>query len=113
MKAAVLTALKGSIKKWQGIVAGTGNDNGTANCPLCVMFYNQSESCQGCPVQERVEMAGCGGTPWVDWSLSHVGPMPYANTTDEHTKLAKKELRFLQSLLPKKKKTVKKAKNRL
>jgi len=30
-----LKALKGSIKKWERIVEGTGVDEGADNCPLC------------------------------------------------------------------------------
>ena len=38
MNRKTLTALKGSIKKWEKIVAGTGSDNGYQNCPLCALF---------------------------------------------------------------------------
>ena len=31
----VLKALKGSIKKWESIVKGTGEEHGSKNCPLC------------------------------------------------------------------------------
>jgi hypothetical protein len=33
-----LEALKGSIRKWEAIVDGTGEDDGADNCPLCHMF---------------------------------------------------------------------------
>ena len=35
-----LRALKGSITKWNKIVKSTkAEDKGTANCPLCKLFY--------------------------------------------------------------------------
>jgi len=33
-----LAALRGSISKWEGIVAGTMQDSGASNCPLCKKF---------------------------------------------------------------------------
>jgi hypothetical protein len=33
-----LAALKGSIRKWENIAAGTGVDKGVFNCPLCKLF---------------------------------------------------------------------------
>src|SRR5947209_6256825 len=48
MEAATLQALKGSIAKWEKIVAGTGADGGRADCPLCSLFYEYD--CAGCPV---------------------------------------------------------------
>jgi hypothetical protein len=38
MDAETLEALKGSIKKHENILAGTGRDKGQKNCPLCQMF---------------------------------------------------------------------------
>ena len=39
MDKATREALLGSIEKWERIVAGTGEDRGTLNCPLCTKFY--------------------------------------------------------------------------
>ena len=56
MKASTLTALKGSVAKWKAIVAGTGADHGTKNCPLCLVFYEGPAvkiACDGCPVAKK------------------------------------------------------------
>jgi len=47
MKPEVLEALKGSIRKWESIVAGIGIDAGTHNCDLCKMF--RIDDCRYCP----------------------------------------------------------------
>jgi len=39
--AKALEALKGSIKKWERIVEGTGVDEGADNCPLCELFWHK------------------------------------------------------------------------
>ena len=111
MKAVVLTALKGSITKWKKIVAETGVDDGTTNCPLCQMFFDRG--CLGCPVSRKVGLSNCEGTPWVNWARIHNGAFPYTIENEEHEHFARAELGFLQALLPEKKKTVKKAKKRL
>lgn len=104
-----LTALRGSIVKWRGIVAGTTEDMGTENCPLCALFYGDHGTCVGCPVSEATSATCCGGTPydrWSDywapsaesnWDLKHV-PL---EQLDEIRALAQAELDFLISLLPK------------
>jgi hypothetical protein len=84
-----LEALRGSIKKWEKIVEGTGEDAGTDNCPLCHLFYNDDEiMCKGCPVAEAVDFPGCVSTPYM---------LYYDNPTKEN---AQRELDFLISLLP-------------
>lgn len=82
-----LTALKGSIAKWEGIVAGTMEDNGPDNCPLCKEFYHLN--CKGCPVATDTAMSGCEGTPYY-----------YYEEGDESEDIAKAELDYLRSLLP-------------
>ena len=62
-----LTALRGSIKKWERIVTGHGHDDGSDNCPLCALFYDNYLSCKGCPVNDRTGQWGCGGSPYTDW----------------------------------------------
>ena len=52
MDKATREALLGSIEKWRRIVAGTGEDLGWKNCPLCTMYYHGG--CEGCPVAEKV-----------------------------------------------------------
>lgn len=82
-----LTALRGSIAKWEAIVNGTGQDKGTKNCPLCQMFFNVTGNCDGCPVKESSGQSGCDGTPYDHYDRD----MP---------EIAEEELEFLKSLLP-------------
>ena len=102
-----LTALKGSIAKWDAIADGTGADRGIDNCPLCALFYNHN--CDGCPVYEKTEYEDCQNSPYEQWQhdyRSECGIYPtgagggaYA-TTDSLKALARKEADFLRSLLP-------------
>lgn len=99
-----LTALKGSIKKWEDIVAGHGADLGPTNCPLCIEFYGNEfgKDCSGCPVYEHTGKIHCGGTPYSDF---YAGPIPISGHSpedrEELTQQAQAELDFLRSLLPK------------
>lgn len=94
-----LEALKGSIEKWEGIVAGKIKDEGPRNCPLCKKF----PSCDGCPVSEVTLSDSCNNSPYEEWEI-----YAYANhhefdymVRDEKSKeLAEAELNFLKSLLP-------------
>ena len=105
MNAKTLKALKGSIAKWQAVVAGKGADEGGNNCPLCQMFFVGvpiSERCIGCPVAKRAKTIGCYKTPWQEWA-AHQDETGYART-QKQKRLARAELRFLKSLLPRKRK---------
>lgn len=110
MKRLTLHALKGSILKWEAIAAGHGLDCGPNNCPLCQEFAgNGSVACMGCPVRDRTRRKYCERTPFIKW---------YAHQIDVHDtyssnhveqgcttcqKLADAEVKFLKSLLPKRK----------
>jgi hypothetical protein len=92
-----LTALRGSIAKWEGIVAGTAKNEGAGNCPLCQLFLVPAplgSECVGCPVRDRSGASNCFNTPYMNfvwtWPL-------YSEKKHEH---AKRELEFLTSLLP-------------
>lgn len=110
MDAKTLKALRGSIKKWEAIVAGTGADQGGENCPLCVRFaLGPNESCEGCPVAVRTGKDDCLGTPYIDlWHRLNPWPeddgecITYSRhvVTEEHRAAAQAELDFLKSLLP-------------
>lgn len=95
MNANTLEALKGSIAKWEAIVAGTGIDEGDKNCPLCQAFAN----CDGCPVAEMTEQYACEGTPYYKFR-SALDEFPGKAVTKKQKKLAQAELDFLRSLLP-------------
>jgi hypothetical protein len=106
-----LDALIGSIRKWEAIVRGTGEDDGGKNCQLCRKFYDTSEAgpCIGCPVREKTGFYGCVNTPYEDW-VAHQGeahakdafPHYVVQGCDECKRLATAELDFLKSLVPKK-----------
>lgn len=87
MDDATLTALKGSIAKWEAIVAGTGVDLGGSNCPLCKMFVRINGECKGCPVMEVTGFDNCERTPYYEYD-------------PEEPETAQAELDFLKSLLP-------------
>ncbi len=105
MNGKTLKALDGSIKKWNDIVNNDGEDDGITNCPLCKVF--KSDECTNCPVREKTKQSGCMGSPYSEF---------YDHHTTQHIKyprriecktcktLAKKELAFLKSLKPKRRK---------
>lgn len=100
MNAKTLKALRGSIEKWERIVAGTGVDGGESNCDLCQVYLDCSE----CPVQIRTNLFGCRGTPYDEWvlwdakrdSLDPINPKIHT----KGVRLAQAELDFLRGLLP-------------
>ena len=105
MNASTLKALKGSIRKWELIVAGEGKDNGDKNCDLCRLFY--SRDCEGCPV--AVNYTLCGFTPYGGWMEHHYFDrhrgLPFAARTTKEKALAQAEVDFLRGLLPKRRAT--------
>jgi hypothetical protein len=109
-----LKALKGSILKWEKIKAGEGGDRRADNCPLCEMFRNDpNDECSlggdRCPVRIAARRRDCGLTPYVGWLRHHEiiherSKYDYSEIVvkcDECKRLAKLELDFLVSLLPK------------
>jgi hypothetical protein len=107
MDKAALKALKGSIRKWERIVAGDGGDDGAADCPLCREFRFGAEfDCVGCPVMAESGLPYCSGTPYTGWMQYHDGlarAFPLNASTGEEIMLAQAELDFLRGLLPRKK----------
>jgi hypothetical protein len=104
-----LTALHGSIAKWQAIADGTGQDKGIENCPLCVKFIRNFYA--GCPVAESIGDYGCVGTPYEtredladEINFSDSVPLGLDDVPLEHrarfVRIARDELEFLESLLP-------------
>ena len=103
MPAETIKALRGSIKKWQAIVDGTGFDGGYMNCPLCKLFNSLgvgANRCKGCPVYGKTGMTGCLGTPYIAFEeanqLVRYGEKP----REYEIPFAQAELDFLISLLP-------------
>ena len=105
MNKKTLEALKGSIVKWEKIVDGTGVDEGDRNCPLCTLFSDFG--CSKCPVSLKVYDTVCGGTPYQNWTshqnYKHNGIYNESKHVEcpDCKRLAKKEVDFLKSLLPK------------
>lgn len=99
-----LKALHGSIAKWEAVAAGTDGDRGPENCPLCTRFLENY--CEGCPVRETTAQPYCRSTPYIEWCRStlHVqranGHGRFA-TNRKTRALAKREVKFLKSLLSK------------
>lgn len=91
-------ALEGSIEKWRKIVAGEDKDDGPDNCPLCHLFIDKD--CWGCPVSQISEQPRCSGTPHKNWcdhsDRKHDGVGQ--NLCSICTRLARKELKFLEGL---------------
>lgn len=123
-------AVRGSILKWKKIIAGTGVDEGTHNCPLCEKFINRltaGAQCPECPVQERasekrlLQQHLCRNTPYAaliehqeeDDSCSLVFEgMELLIDCPRCLVLAKEELTFLKSLLePREEEDVKSSKS--
>lgn len=101
MNADALAALRGSIPKWEAIVAGTGVDEGHKNCRLCAVF--RDDDCRGCPVQERTGRPNCRSTPYeafTDVATYHSATNGLRAETPEAKAAAQRELDFLRSLLP-------------
>jgi len=102
-----LRALKESIKKWEKILNEEGKDKGSDNCALCKLFIKKK--CIGCPVYTKTEIRNCGGTPYEDWlhhqANNHLYDFLefYIIKCPECKRIAKRELEFLKSLLPKEK----------
>jgi hypothetical protein len=100
-----LTALKGSIEKWDAVARGDGYEWACKNCPLC----KEHPECDGCPVAEN-GFDGCNGSPYFEWDdhqeTAH-GKFTFKNKRKvvpgcaECARLALKEAAFLRSLLPK------------
>nr|MDQ2987417.1 hypothetical protein [Armatimonadota bacterium] len=113
MNAKTLKALEGSIKKWEAIVAGTGEDKGADNCPLCRVFIDpflSPDTCGGCPVRERTGSRYCSDSPYDAWAAGvrrdysaavvNRGGGKRIASTPKLVALAQAELDFLRSLLP-------------
>jgi hypothetical protein len=103
-----LEALRGSIEKWTRIVAGTTEDEGHDDCPLCQMFFRRPNpaalvTCEGCPVAAASGRPNCQKTPYVAYAEAREdgeSTQPAAARTAQLSKLAEAELEFLKSLLP-------------
>jgi len=93
-----------SIQKWQDIVDGVGEENGTHNCALCQAYWMSSNDiCTECPVFMQTGFRFCGGTPYDDYTEAE------SENADSGAlrELAREELAYLQSLRDGKKRVLK------
>lgn len=100
MNERTLTALKESIEHWERLASGeTGfvEDVGSADCALCTIFLDEHE-CAGCPVHEKTGAEKCAFSPYVEALNSR---RKYGLDSPQFKSAARKELKFLKSLLPK------------
>lgn len=102
MDAETLEALRGSIRKWEGIVAGTEEDLGHDNCALCQLFYkfDDPSTCVGCPVMAATGERYCEGTPYHDYRPGEEDRDGNVMSATALKAAAQAELDFLKSLLP-------------
>lgn len=95
-------AIKGSIKKWEKIKDGKGIDETCNNCPLCHLFLNDRDSCEGCSVAVAVGRMGCIDTPYEKWDRHHVADhleeAEYKILCSTCTQIVEEEIKFLKSL---------------
>ena len=86
-----------SIEKWKDILDGTGTDEETNNCALCI---THSTTCHSCPVYKKTKLSGCNGSPFSVWH-NHKRLCDKGTTTcSECRRIAQDELKFLKSLRP-------------
>ena len=103
-------ALESSIKHWIRMRDGKQTrDEGPygGDCALCLTFAG--EKCAGCPIEEKTGVFGCYNTPY---SLASMWWRLYRTESSAENrkgwkKAANAMIKFLRSLLPKKKKAVK------
>ncbi len=95
-----LAALEGSIRKWEAIVRGEGDDYGRENCPLCQLYT----LCAGCPIHEDTKISECRKTPYKNWERhqyqSYGDQLPFVVLCPRCEELAQAELDYLKGLLP-------------
>lgn len=103
MTPTTLKALKLSIAHWDRLAKNKGKKGeavGPEHCALCEMFLIGPNYCKGCPVSEKTGRASCSEAPYPAadalWKKYELKQKP------DFLAVAKLELAFLKSLLPKK-----------
>lgn len=107
MNSRALRALKASIEHWGRLAIGDPDETGPgpSSCPLCRLYNNdntpEEKACLKCPVYKRTHKRWCLETPYIDadyeWDKT-IASNPYDRL--EFRQAAMKEMRFLESLLP-------------
>jgi len=106
-----MTPLEESIKHWERLASGNRaphEDIGSKQCSLCRTYMHSlafDQSCLACPVYEHTGRRYCGNTPYqlIDEIRNKMTSLTQHQflDTEEFKEVAKKELEFLKSLLPK------------
>jgi hypothetical protein len=100
--------LKGAVSKWENIAAGTSEDNGVEDCPLCEEYHHVFgyKRCGNCPVSTKTGRAGCRETPYESWCdhLDHEHTctrqgLPRKVYCETCKKIAQSMINFLQKVL--------------
>ena len=112
MKAATLTALRGSIAHYDRMIGGFDEKANTASCDLCRRFWEcqnddhcaMDEDRELCPVREATGFTDCDKSPYYDLADHvkdcHNDRTPHALTCPDCLHLLTAERDFLAGLLP-------------
>lgn len=98
-----LKALQDSIAHWQRLATGTTEDEEqpyAEDCALCGLFLELDERCKGCPVRNKTGKQFCESSPY---RYAEIAYTFHGINSPQFKKAARAELKFLRSLLPKKK----------
>jgi hypothetical protein len=95
-----LTALEGSIEKWEKIACGTGEDLQSDNCPLCQVFLVKNFNCSGCPVYEKTGTMSCENSPYDVWRFLTIHYSTRKAINPVMVAAAQEMVEFLKGLLP-------------
>jgi inosine-uridine nucleoside N-ribohydrolase len=111
MNKKAISALRKSIAHWRRLANGkqeTCEDPGEDCCALCIAFKHEAVACKSCPVQIKTGQPFCRGTPHREAANAYYDLKCYLDPgidREYYLKLfkdaAKKEVEFLESLLPK------------
>lgn len=100
MNSKTIKALRASIAHWKRMrrKRTEREQPGARTCDLCTLFIKKSAVlCLGCPVKDRTGCGFCIGTPFESANFAF-----HEGTDAEWRKAATAEIKFLESLLPKK-----------
>ena len=92
------TALRKSIKHWEVNILRDGGYPKTFSCALCRLYNISGDTCKPCPIFIKTKHKGCMGTAYDDYCDIY----NKNDNTPEMKKQARRMIRFMKSLLPKK-----------
>lgn len=112
MKAYKIYALQESVRVWQKKLTMTSGmlPLSHLDCPLCGLFFYRTPDCKGCPVKKDTKKSLCRKSPY-DTVSNFIETLPrrkykfFLETYSQKEmiklrKLIKKEIDYLNSLLP-------------